>query len=262
VFVALALAVLLSPARAEPLTVFAAASLKNAFDAIALAFEDETGTEIVLSYAGTSALVRQIEQGAPADVFVSAHPAWMNFARENGLVDEGTVQIVARNTLVVIEPVSASASEPFDLRSADDWFGRLGERGRLAIGLTTAVPAGIYAWQALGELGIDQPLRPRFAETDSVRAALVLVARAETPLGIVYATDAAAEPRVRTIASVPPETHLPIVYEAAQTSRASHEAADAFMAFLYSETAREALEAQGFLATDCAAYHRLGACGG
>lgn len=246
IVLAMLLVLLANPSRAEPLTVFAAASLKNAFDAIADAFETQSGSQVVVSYAGTSVLARQIEQGAPADVFLSAHPDWMTYARENGLVIEASIQTFASNHITVVEPTFAAASTSFDLTVPDDWLERLGDDGRLAIGLTSAVPAGIYASQALEALGLTEVLRPRLAETDNVRAALLLVARGETPLGIVYATDARAEERVRVVARIPAGTHAPIAYQAARTTGSNHPSTDALLDYLSGSAARTVLEEQGF----------------
>lgn len=241
-----ALLLMVTPAQAQTLTVFAAASLKGAFDAIAQAFAEETGVDVVLSYAGTSALARQIEQGAPADVFVSANEDWVTYLVERDALDASSVSMFAGNALVLIAPSGTLVDSPPDLTKPDDWLFLLGEEGRLSVALVEAVPAGVYAREAMQALGLWPTLEPRLAQSDNVRAALFLVARGEAPLGIVYASDARAEPRVQVLASIPVEAHSPIRYTAARVAGSASPGAERFLTFLSSSPAQVILQEQGF----------------
>ena len=234
------------PVRAETVTVFAAASLKNAFDAIGEAFEAETGRDVVFSYAGTSVLARQIEQGAPADVFASANEAWTDYLAERGRIDPATVTGFAGNRLVLIAPAATMLDVSPDLSSPADFLAILGDDGRVAVALVDAVPAGIYAREAMVSLGLWEALEDRLAQTDNVRAALLLVARGEAPLGFVYASDAQASDAVLTVAEVPRTAHTAIRYTASRVADASSPAAASFLAFLQSAEARTALVQNGF----------------
>ncbi|WP_092864532.1 molybdate ABC transporter substrate-binding protein [Albimonas pacifica] len=239
----LALAAALAPAaRAGEVTVFAAASLKNAMDEIAAAFAEETGDEARISLAGSSALARQIQQGAPAEVFVSANSEWMDRLEADGLLAAGARVDLLRNALVLVAHGPDAA--PLALAPGLDLAGILGE-DRLAMALVEAVPAGIYGKAALESLGLWEAVAPRVAQTDNVRAALALVAAGEAPLGVVYATDAAAEPDVSVVATFPEDSHPPIVYPAALLTGAGETAAG-FLAFLQGPRARAAFERQGF----------------
>lgn len=230
------------PARsAEKLTVFAAASLKNALEAAGAAFTAETGVAVVFSFAGTSVIARQIEAGAPADIFVSADVMWMDYVTKAGAVDPASVRNVAANTLVVVAPRAEDA--PLDLAAPDALVARLGD-GRLAIADPETVPAGRYGRAALGALNLWQPVEGRLAPMENVRVALAAVARGEAPLGIVYASDAAVEPDVAVVARFPENTHPPIVYPAALTKSASPDALR-FLDFLRGAAAAEAFSAAG-----------------
>ncbi|WP_375573513.1 molybdate ABC transporter substrate-binding protein [Ahrensia marina] len=240
------LAVMMLPLRAEPLTIFAASSLKNAFDAIGEAFTQETGAEVVFSYAGTSVLARQIEQGAPADVFVSAHPIWINYLDQRGLIDAETRDTFADNRLVLVAQSSTVFDAPPDLSSADDLLAILGGDGRLAVALVDAVPAGIYAREAMENLGVWDILQPRLAQSDNVRSALFLVARGEAPLGIVYASDAHVDEAVFAAATFPLDSHSAIRYTASRVAQSDNATADRFLAFLISQEAQQILAANGF----------------
>jgi molybdate transport system substrate-binding protein len=233
-------------AAADRLVVFAAASLATALEDAAAAWTAETGVETALSFAGSSALARQIAQGAPADLFLSANVAWMDRLEADGLIRPGTWRALVGNALVLVAhgaPPALAIAPGFDLAGA------LGD-GRLAMALVDAVPAGIYGRQALEALGVWEAVAPRVAEADNVRAALALVARGEAPLGIVYATDAVAEPGVSVVGTFPADSHDPIVYPAAVTAESTHPEADAFLAFLASDAARPFFARQGFTALD------------
>jgi molybdate transport system substrate-binding protein len=224
-------------ADAAQLTVFAAASMGDVMRDLAPLWKAQGGDAFRTSLAGSSVLARQIQQGAPADVFISANAAWMDLLERDGVILPGTRSDLAANTLVLI------ARDPQAAAQIDK---RLGN-GRLAMALVDAVPAGIYGKAALETLGAWPGLAPRIAQADNVRAALALVASGEAPLGIVYATDALAEPRVRVIATFPPGTHPPIRYPVAAVAGGHDAAARAFLAFLRSPGAAGVLRAHGFL---------------
>lgn len=226
----------------ERVTVFAAASLKEALGEIAQSFRAETGQRITISLAGSSQLARQIQAGAPADIFVSANADWMDVLERDGLLVPGTRFDLAGNQLVLIAP---AGSVPFALESGLNLAAQLGD-GRLVVALTNAVPAGIYARQALVDLGLWDQVVDRLAETDSVRAALALVALGEAPLGVVYTTDAMIEPRVSVIATFRAAEHDPIVYPAARIANRENRAADTFLTWLQGPKARAILKARGF----------------
>jgi molybdate transport system substrate-binding protein len=223
--------------------VFAAASLQTALNAIAADWKAATGTEAAFSYAASSALAKQIESGAPADVFASADLRWMDHAEGKGLLRPGTRRTLLGNDLVLIAPAdSAVALTPapgFPLAAA------LGD-GRLALGAPDTVPAGAYAKAALTALGVWEAVEPRTAGVENVRAALMLVARGEAPLGVVYRTDAMAEPAVRIVAAFPADSHPEIVYPFALTATSAHPRAAAFLDHLGSPAARAVFAAQGF----------------
>jgi molybdate transport system substrate-binding protein len=235
------------PARAAdaPLTVFAAASLKESMDEAALAFQRDTGQAVRVSYAGSSALARQIEQGAPADVFVSADLDWMDELQSRGLIDTATRSELLGNTLVLVAPKNSVAA-PVELQQGADLRPLLGARGRIALALVDSVPAGKYAKAAFTSLGMWDALQPRAAESENVRAALLLVARGETPLGVVYGSDALAEPRARVLATFPEDSHPPIVYPAAKVKASAHPRAAAFVRWLRTPGASAIFRSHGF----------------
>ncbi len=225
----------IGPVWAGQVTVFAAASLKTALDEIAETYEAATGQEIALSFAGSSVLARQIQLGAPADLFVSANEAWMDVLAADGVIKtESRVDIVG-NRLVL---VGHRAAEPAEIGAG------LAE-GRVAMALVDAVPAGVYGKAALQAMGLWDVVAPRVVQADNVRAALAFVALGEVPLGIVYATDAAVDPRVSVIATFPAQTHPPIRYPAALTTGARPEAAD-FLVYLTGAEARTIFDRLGF----------------
>jgi molybdate transport system substrate-binding protein len=236
-----------SPGRAgghsTRITVFAAASLKTAIDDAAIAFAAEGGAPLVASYAASPALAKQIEQGAPADLFISADLDWMDYIEKKEMIRSPTRTTIAGNALVLIAP----ASRPVQLRLEPgvDLGGALGG-GRLAMTDFRAVPAGKYAKAALEHLGAWTGVEDKLAPAENVRAALALVALGEAPLGIVYRSDAAAEPRVRVVATFPAASHPPIVYPAAVLASAQNpEAAAAFLAFLRSAKGQDVIARHG-----------------
>lgn len=222
--------------------VFAAASLKEVLDEIALASQPSTGATVRVSYAASSALARQIEAGAPASVFISADVEWMDYLASKQLIEPASRVDLVGNSLVLIapaaEPVSLKIAKGFGLAAA------LGN-GRLAVADPAAVPAGKYARAALTTLGVWDSVAGKLAPADNVRSALALVARGEVPLGIVYRTDALVEPKVQIIDTFPKETHPPIVYPAALTTTALP-AARRVIEFLRSPSARAIFERHGF----------------
>ncbi|WP_029057836.1 molybdate ABC transporter substrate-binding protein [Stappia stellulata] len=231
------------PANAEALTVFAAASLKTALDDVAGLWRRETGTEIAVSYAGSSALARQIEAGAPADLFISANPGWMDRLEADGFLRAESRRDLLTNSIVLI--AHGRDATPLALSPDLDLSGLIGD-GRLAMALVDAVPAGIYGKAALETLELWEQVAPKVAQADNVRAALALVAIGEAPFGIVYATDALAETRVSVAARFPADTHPPILYPAAVTADSDAPDALPFLAFLESAGARAIFERHGF----------------
>jgi molybdate transport system substrate-binding protein len=228
---------------AKPLTVFAAASLKESLDEAARAYEKQTGTLVRVSYAASSALARQIEQGAPADVFFSADLEWMDYLQQRQRIDPASRRNLLGNQLVLVAPKNSRAQ--VDLQTPASLPAALGDR-RLAVGETRSVPAGKYARAALESLRAWDGVKSKLAESESVRAALMLVARGETPLGIVYLSDAKAEPGVRVVAVFPDASHPPIVYPVASLRTSRHPQAEAFVRWLSSPAARDIFQRRGF----------------
>jgi molybdate transport system substrate-binding protein len=231
-------------AQQAVVTAFAAASLQDALTSIGKAFTDQTHLAVRFSFASSAALARQIEQGAPADIFASADVDWMDWAQARNLIKPQSRVDLLGNRLVLIAPSDAKFSTLALERNA--LLAAIGQ-SRLATGEVNSVPAGIYAKSALEKLGLWNDVRPRLAQADNVRAALVLVARGEAALGIVYETDAKAEPRVKVVATFPPDTHAPIVYPFALTANAKGEGPAGFLAFLQTDTARTVFTSQGFI---------------
>jgi len=232
-------------AAEAPLTVFAAASLKESMDEAAGAYQAASGQQVRVSYAASSALARQVQQGAPADVFVSADLDWMDALQRDGLVDASTRSELLGNTLVLVAP-AASAARPLELRTGLDLRPLLGERGRIALGMVDSVPAGKYAKAGFESLGMWDTVEPRVAGVENVRAALMLVARGEAPLGVVYGSDARAEPRVRVLATFPAGSHPEIVYPAAKVAASRHPHAAGFVLWLQGDDARAIFASHGF----------------
>jgi molybdate transport system substrate-binding protein len=232
-------------AQDRSILLFAAASMKNALDDVDAAFAKQTGIAVVASYDASSALMKQIEQGAPADVYISADQKWMDYGSRKTLIDDATRVNLLGNTLVLIAGKESKLSEVTIGPNVD--LAELAGAGRIATGDVRAVPVGIYAKEALQKLGLWDAVEPKLAMVGNVRAALVLVARGEAPLGIVYATDAKVEPAVKIIAAFPDDAHEPIVYPAAATRTAKPEAA-LYLSFLRSAPARAIFERYGFRA--------------
>ncbi|SEL20664.1 molybdate transport system substrate-binding protein [Roseovarius azorensis] len=231
-------------ASAEEITVFAAASLATALSDIAAQFEAATDHRLSLSFAGSSALARQIQQGAPADILVSASPDWMDVLEQDGLIESGTRVDLLGNSIVLI--AHGAGAEPIRIGPGTDLTGLLGG-GRLAMALVDAVPAGIYGKAALENLGLWTSVSGQVAQTDNVRAALALVAIGEAPYGIVYATDAVAEDRVTVVATFPAESYPPVIYPLADLANRDVPAEAEFVDFLRGPQARATFERQGFV---------------
>lgn len=240
--VALALPV---AAAAADVTVFAAASLKEAFDAAANDFQKATGHRVIASYGGSNVLARQIENGAPADMFIAADADWIEYVLGRGVARPGSRVNLLTNDLVLIAP--AGSTVQVKLVPGMDVLRALGPK-RIALADPDVVPAGKYAKVAFTRLGVWGALQLRVAATDNVRAALALVARGETPLGVVYRTDAIADKQVRIVDTFPANTHPPIVYPMVRLKHESA-AADALAAWLRGAQARAVFERFGFHAT-------------
>lgn len=232
-------------AESGPVLVFAAASLKNALDDVIASYTARTSGRVSASYAASSALAKQIEQGAPAQLFISADLDWMDYLEQRGLIDTASRRNLLGNSIVLVAPAASPLAE-VAIGPGFDLAALLGD-GRLAVGDVRAVPAGKYAKAALETLGSWNGVADRLAQAENVRAALALVARDEAPLGIVYRTDAASDPTVKIIGTFPADSHQPIVYPVALTADArGNAAAAAFLAFLAGPAARGAFEKQGF----------------
>lgn len=235
----------LSPAAAEDktITVFAAASMKNALDAVDAAYTGKTGVKVTASYAASSVLARQIEQGAPADVFVSADTDWMDYATSKKTINEPTRINLLGNSIVLIAPKDSKIDNVAIAQGFD--LAKLAGDGRIATGDVKSVPVGKYAKAALEKLGAWTAAEPKFAMAESVRAALTLVARGEANLGIVYSTDAKVEPGVKIVGTFPENSHPAIIYPVAATTTAKPETND-YLAFLRTSAAKTILEKYGF----------------
>jgi len=233
----------LSVAHAQDVVVFAAASLKNALDDAAHSFEQKGNAPVKISYAASSQLAKQIEAGAPADIFISADLAWMDYLQKRNLIQPTSRKNLLGNRLVLVAP--AGSGMKVDVKPGFDLVGLL-NGGRLAMADPDSVPAGKYGKAAVEKLGIWQSVAPHVAGAENVRAALLYVDRKETPLGIVYATDAASDPKVEIVGVFPEDTHPPIIYPAALTAASKNPAAAKFLAFIESPAATPAFTKQGF----------------
>lgn len=232
-----------SLAQADNVTVFAAASMTTAMDQIGPQFEAATGHDLTVSFAGSSALARQIQQGAPADIFISVNSDWMDLLETEGLIEDGTRFDLLNNSIVLV--AADSAVPPVEIGPDMDLAALLGE-GKLAMAQVDSVPAGIYGKAALENLGQWPAVKAQVVQTKNVRAALAFVALGEAPYGIVYATDARADKNVTVAGRFPPDTHPPIVYPAAGVAGRTGPAVADFLSYLRGPAARMAFEAEGF----------------
>lgn len=224
-------------------TVFAAASMKTALDRIDGAWTAKTGKTVTVSYAASSALAKQIEQGAPADLFVSADIPWMTYLADKGLIKAESRVDLLGNALVLIAP--AGTTETIAIGPGVALAAKVGD-GKIATGDVGSVPVGKYAKAALEKLGVWAEVQPKIAGVENVRAALALVARGEAKYGIVYATDAKSEPKVTVIGTFPAGSHPPIIYPAAITKDATNADAAAYLDFLKSPEAAKIFADEGF----------------
>ena len=230
-------------AQSGKVLVFAAASLKTALDEINAQWQGRTGKRTVVSYAASSALAKQIEQGAPADIFISADLDWMEYLAERKLIRPETRSDLLSNRLVLIAPKGTNLQ--VDIKPGFPLASLLGQ-GHLALANTDAVPAGKYSKAALKALGVWEQVKGRIAQAENVRAALLLVSRGEAPLGIVYESDAVSDPSVVTVGILPDATHPRIIYPIALTSGSTSPDAGGFLDELKSPQARTIFEKQGF----------------
>jgi molybdate transport system substrate-binding protein len=230
-------------AQNRDVLVFAAASLKDALDDIQAQYQRETGRHVSISLAASSTLAKQIENGAPADIFISADLDWMDYLAKRNVIKPGTRRNLLGNRLVLVAPKEGAA--PVKIQAGFP-LAKMLAGGKLAMGDTAAVPAGKYGKAALEKLGVWPSVAGQIVQAESVRAALALVARNEAPLGIVYQTDAAAEPKVKVVGIFPEDTHPPIIYPIAIIVGSNNPDAAAFLSYIESPKARPLFEKQGF----------------
>jgi molybdate transport system substrate-binding protein len=231
-------------AAQEQITIFAAASLKNALDDTNAAFTKATGVKVTASYAASSALAKQIEQSAPADVFISADLQWMDYVGERKLIKPDTRVNLLGNKLVLIAPADSKIANVTIGQGFD--IAKLAGSGRIAVADVNAVPAGRYAKAALEKLGAWAAAEPKLAQAENVRATLAFVARDETPIGIVYETDAKVEPRVKVIGAFPDNSYPPVTYPVAATATTTKQSVSQYLHFLRSPAAKAIFEKYGF----------------
>jgi molybdate transport system substrate-binding protein len=222
--------------------VFAAASMKTALDAAA-AWKADTGKTVSIAYASSAVLAKQIEQGAPADIFISADLKWMDYLENAKLIRAGTRKNLFGNKLVLIEPSEADVK--LEISKGFDLAGAAGD-GKIAVCMIDSCPAGIYAKEALESLGVFAGVEPKLAQADNVRNALTLVSRGEAKFGIVYATDAKADPKVKVVGTFPASSHSQIVYPVALVAASANPDAALFLAYLMSQAAAKIFLEQGF----------------
>jgi molybdate transport system substrate-binding protein len=232
-----------APPPGPPLTVFAASSLKNALDEVGAAFTVASGAPVRFSYAASSAIARQIAEGAPADLFISADADWMDWLQKRRLIAAASRRDLLSNHLALIAP--ADSRTRLRIGQGMPLAKALGS-GRLAIA-GADVPAGRYARASLTALGAWAGVEDRLAPAENVRAALAFVARGATPLGIVYDTDAKVEPAVRIVGLFPDPSHPPIVYPAALVAASTNPRGAAFLRFLQGRRAGAIFRKYGFI---------------
>lgn len=228
----------------QSLTVFAAASMRNALDDANAVFTKATGTKVTASYAASSALAKQIEQGAPADIFISADLKWMKYLDDKKLIASGTQVNLFGNSLVLIAPTASKLGHINIAKGFD--IAKLAGDGRIAMADTKAVPAGLYAKAALESLDAWKAAEPKLAQAENVRATLAYVARGETPIGIVYSTDAKVEPKVKIVGTFPADSHRAITYPVAATAETKNPHVARYLTFLRSSAAKMIFEKYGF----------------
>lgn len=232
-----------APAMAADVSVFAAASMKNAIDEIGAAWKTKSGHAITATYAASSALAKQIEAAAPADVFISADEAWMDELAGKNLIKSESRKDIVGNTLVIVAAKDSKLT--VDLGGKPNLVETLGKE-KLAMADVKAVPAGRYGKAALDSLKLWEAVSPQLAQQENVRAALALVAVGEAKLGIVYGSDAVVEPKVEVAATFPEESHAPILYPAAVVAASGNADAQGFVDFLKSDEAKAIFKKDGF----------------
>lgn len=232
-----------TPAAADEVVVFAAASLKNALDIVAADFQKSTGHTVTISYAGSNALAKQILQGAPADIFISAAVNWMDEVEKAGVIVPGNREDLLGNTLVLV--AHGKDAGPVAIGPDLDLIGLLGD-GKLSMAMVDSVPAGQYGKESLQSLGLWSSVEGSVAQSENVRAALALVSSGEAPYGIVYASDAVADDSVSVIGTFPDDSHKPITYPAALLTGASDAADTTFFEALSSDASDATFAAEGF----------------
>ncbi len=240
----LAVATPVAPAFADDVIVFAAASLQNALDDVVKQYSADTGKTVKVSYGGSSALAKQIEQAAPADIFFSADLDWMKYLHDKNLTVAATEKPLLGNEIVLVAPKDSTATVAiapgFDIGAV------LGADGKLAMANVDSVPAGKYGKAAMTKLGVWDKVSAQVVQADNVRAALAFVTKGEAPAGVVYQTDANAEPGVKVIGTFPPDSHPPIVYPVALLAASNNPDARDFLAYVESDKAKPAFQKQGF----------------
>jgi len=232
-----------APAAAQDVLVFAAASLKNALDDIGALYQKASGHKVTASYAASSVLAKQVENGAPADVFISADVDWVDYLDQRKLIKPETRINLLGNRLVLVAPKAEAA--PLAITNGFPLAQRLGT-GRLAVGDPAHVPAGKYARAALEHLGVWSSVADRLAPAASVREALALVSRGEAPFGIVYQTDAGVDPGVAIVGTFPADSYPPVIYPGAIVAGSENPNAVTFLGFLGGPSARSVFEHYGF----------------
>lgn len=223
--------------------VFAAASMKTALDPAGAAWNADTGKTVLIAYASSATLAKQVEQGAPADIFISADLKWMDYLEKAKLIRAGTRRNLFGNKLVLIEPSDVHVK--LEIANGFDLAGAAGD-GKIAVCAIDSCPAGIYAKEALESLGVFAGVEPKLAQADNVRNALILVSRGEAKFGIVYATDARADPKVKLVGTFPASSHSPIIYPVALIAASANPDAEFFLAYLTSQAAARFFVEQGF----------------
>ena len=239
-----AVALIATPAAADDLTIFAAASLKNAAEDIGKAYEAAGKGKVVYSFASSADLAKQIENGAPASIFISADKKWMDYVQEKNLIVPDSRRDLLGNTLTLIAPKDSSLSADFKAGNVD--LASLIGDSKLAMGDPDSVPAGRYGKAALEKLGLWTAVEPKVARTKDVRAALALVERGEAAAGVVYRTDALVSDKVKIAGEFPEDSHPPIVYPIAIVAEHNDDAAKAFYSYLTGDEARAVFEKYGF----------------
>lgn len=232
-------------AQDQPIVVFAAASLKNALDQIAAEWMKESGNRVKFSYAASGVLAKQVENGAPADIFISADLRWMDYVADKKLVKTGTRVNIASNELVVIAK-KGSKSEKLEFKPGFDFAARLGNE-RVAVGAIATTPAGQYTKEALTAIGNWQAVEKKLAEGETVWAALAFVQKGEVPYGILFRTDAITAADIEIVAAIPTNLHKPIIYPAAIVETSKNPKAASFISMLQSKKSLDILQKHGFV---------------